>query len=58
MKSKEVFETVKSAVHNAKHKYGIDSEKLIVEQAFVSPGRTLKRVSMHGRVCDSRFLCW
>jgi large subunit ribosomal protein L22 len=39
-----VYKVLQSAVANAENNQGLDVDKLVVSQAFVNPGPTLKRI--------------
>ena len=39
-----VYKVLKSAVANAENNRGLDVDRLVVSQAFVNPGPTLKRI--------------
>lgn len=39
-----IWQVVHSAAANAKHNYGFDKKKLIIEQAFANEGPKLKRI--------------
>ncbi|KAE9597468.1 hypothetical protein Lal_00030012 [Lupinus albus] len=47
--AKTVFQVINSAKANASHNHGLDSERLIVDEAFVGKGYFKKRVNIHGR---------
>jgi len=39
-----IWQVVHSAAANAKHNYGLDKKKLIIEEAFANEGPKLKRI--------------
>uniref|UniRef100_A0A8R7PIB8 Large ribosomal subunit protein uL22c n=1 Tax=Triticum urartu TaxID=4572 RepID=A0A8R7PIB8_TRIUA len=47
--AKTLYQVIHSARANAAHNHGLDSDKLIVEEAFVGKGLYLKRLSYHAK---------
>lgn len=43
--TESIYKVLKSAVANAEHNYEMDSENLIVKEAYVDAGPSLKRVT-------------
>ena len=48
-----IWQVVHSAAANAKHNYGLDKKKLIIDQIFADEGPKLKRIRprAQGRAC-------
>lgn len=53
--SNPVSKVLKQAVANATHNYQLDPKKLVVDSAFATKGRTLKRALMGGRMRHKPF---